>query len=521
MTRSLPGLCVRVFSNFLERIKSRAMTLSSYVLGIDVGTSGVRCLVVDEIGHIVARGSAPLPALQTAGLRHEQDAELWWASTVEAVKGACRDLTVNGGRCENILALCVDATSGTIVPVDRNLKPLRAGLMYNDARAHQQAERLNKAGEGALQRLGYRFNASFSLAKILWLMENEPGIFEKTDQVLHQSDFITSRLLKAPKRYGKCLSDESNALKSGYDILQHRWPAYLSNTGVDTTKLPDVKKIGQLLGTLSTDMAKTIDLNPACKIVGGMTDGTAGCVASGANKVGDMNTTLGSTIVWKMLTARLLRDPRGRLYSHRHPGGGFLPGGAGNSGGEGLASLFEGGSEPMNEYLAGLADRITPGPPTGTLTYPLPSPGERFPFVDLDFTPFTTASKGDQLLLYRSCLEGIACIERWGYEIAAELGAECSGDVWTTGKGADIDPWLQIRADILGRPVCRALYPESAYGAALVAAMNIWFDGSWEQTAAGLIRESFRCEPRAEYRAACNEQYLQFREACEKRRKHP
>jgi xylulokinase len=497
------------------------MSMSSYVLGIDIGTSGVRCLVVDEAGHIVARGSSPLPAPKIEGSRHEQDAELWWACTVEALKGACRDLKVNGGRPENILALCMDATSGTIVPVDKDLKPLRDGLMYNDARAHEEAERLNNAGEKTLLRLGYRFNASFSLAKILWLMENEPDVMEKTYKVLHQADFITSRLSESPKRYGKCLSDWSNALKSGYDILEHCWPDYISETGIDTAKLPEVKKTGQSLGTLSGDMAKAFDLNPACLIVGGMTDGTAGCVASGANKIGDMNTTLGTTIVWKMITSGLVCDLEGRLYSHRHPGGGFLPGGAGNSGGEGLSSFFQSDPQDMDEHLARLVVGFTPGPPTETITYPLSSPGERFPFVDSNFAPFTTVSKAEEILLYRSCLEGIACIERWGYEIAAELGAECSGEVWTTGKGADIDPWLQVRADILDRTVCRAAHPESAYGAALVAAMNVWFDSSWEDTAAHLIRESFRCEPRSEYRGACNDQYFRFREVCENRRMSP
>ena len=351
---------------------------------------------------------------------------------------------MRGGRPENILSFCIDATSGTIVPVDQDLNPLRDGLMYNDARADKEAERLNVAGQKTLRYLGYRFNASFSLAKILWLMENEPAV---------------------------------------------------------------------------KDMAKKFDLNPTCRIVGGMTDGTAGCAASGANKIGDMNTTLGSTIVWKSITSDLVCDPTGRLYCHRHPGGGFLPGGAGNSGGEGLSTFFKVGAKDLSERLDRLAAGITPGPPTGTITYPLPSPGERFPFVDSKFEPFTTASHADQLFLYRSCLEGIACIERWGYEVGAGLGAECSGTVWTTGMGAVIDPWLQIRADFLDRPVCRVSCPESAYGAALVAAMNIWFDGSWEDTAAHLIRESFHCEPRAEYRNACHDQYLQFREVCEKRRK--
>ena len=494
------------------------MSLSSYVLGIDMGTSGVRCLVVDEAGRALAQGSSPLPAPEVEMLRHEQDAELWWTSTTHALKRTLQDLSAKGDRPENILALCVAATSGTIVPVDKDLKPLRSGIMYNDARARSEAERLNALGRETLLRLGYRFNASFGLAKILWLMENEPGVMEKAYALLHQADFITSRLSEAPKRYGKCMSDESNALKSGYDILEHCWPDYLSEAGIDMAKLPEVKRIGQSLSTVSKAMAEDLGLNPECVIVGGMTDGTAGCVASGANKIGDMNTTLGTTIVWKMLTSTLVYDPEGRLYSHRHPGGHFLPGGAGNAGGEGLSSFFQVGADDRAAHLSKLAEGIIPGPPTATITYPLASHGERFPFVDPNFAPFTTAPRQEETLIYRSCLEGIACIERWGYEVAHELGAETGGEVWTTGRGANIDSWLQIRADILNRPVCRASRPEAAYGTALVAAMHVWFDGSWEKTASHFIKESHRCEPNAEYRSACDDQYLRFRQLCENRR---
>ena len=244
----------------------------SYVLGMDVGTSGVRCLVVDKVGRVVAQGSSPLPAPKVEVLRHEQDAELWWTGTTDALKRTFKDLKANGGRPENILSLCIAATSGTIVPVDETLKPLRLGIMYNDVRAHEEAEQLNTLGEERLVKLGYRFNASFGLAKILWLIQNEPDVMEKAYCVVHQADFITSRLCEAPNRYGMCLSDESNALKSGYDIVARCWPEYISKTGIDMTKLPEIKKIGQPLGTVSKDVAKDLGLNPECVIVGGMTD---------------------------------------------------------------------------------------------------------------------------------------------------------------------------------------------------------------------------------------------------------
>ncbi len=120
--------------------------------------------------------------------------------------------------------------------------------------------------------------------------------------------------------------------------------------------------------------------------------------------------------------------------------------------------------------------------------------------------------------MYASCLEGLACIERWGYEVAAELGAECDGTVWTTGKGAEIDVWMQIRANVLNRPVARSACAKSAFGSALVAAMNVWFGGSWQGAANAMVHEVFRCEPNPAVRTVWDDQYARFRGLCDERR---
>ena len=495
------------------------MVAGTYVLGIDIGTSGVKALVVGRDGGVAARGAATLPAPDAEDNRREQDANLWWAAAADAIRDAVTELRRAGGKGEAIVALAVDATSGTVVPVDDALRPLRPGLMYNDGRAAAEASRLNEIGAATLDRLGYRFNASFGLAKILWLLQHEPRIMENASLVLHQSDYLTARLADLTPGSGAILSDESNSLKSGYDILDRRWPDYLSDAGIDAGKLPGVAAIGAPIGKVGAAASEDLGLSPDCRIVGGMSDGTAACAASGARRVGDMNTTLGTTVVWKTITSALVKDPAGRLYSHRHPGGGFLPGGAGNSGGEGIRRFAAGeSSTDAGERLGRLAAALEPGAPSGAITYPLPASGERFPFLDPDFAPFTTANPEDRATVYRSCLEGIACIERWGYEVAAELGAECGGEVWTAGKGAEVDPWMQIRADTLGRPVCRAACPESGFGSALVAAMGSWFGGCWEETVAEMNRETFRCEPDASRRRAYEDMYGRFREICEARR---
>ena len=484
---------------------------AGYVLGIDVGTSGVKVLAIAGDGSMAGDGAAPLPAPLADRDRREQDADLWWSAVRSAVAMAVERLRARGGDPAGIEALAVDATSGTIVAVDEALSPLRPALMYDDARGGEQAIRLNEAGGPVLARLGYRFNASFALPKILWMHEHEPRVVERTACFLHQADLVVARLakLRSPRA---CVTDESNALKTGFDLAGGAWPDYLDRVGVDRDRLPRVVATGQTIAHVDRSVAAALGLPARCRIVAGMTDGTAAAVASGAREAGDACTTLGTTTVWKIVAAHPVSDPAGRLYSHRHPGGAFLAGGAGNAGGAGIRALVAHGAPDAEGELARLSATLSPGPPSGTLSYPSPAPGERYPFVDPAFQPFHLATP-DRALLYRSCLEGLACIERWGYEVAASLGARCHGPVWTAGRGAQHEEWMRLRAGFLDRPVCRAACPESAFGAAMVAAMEAWFDGSWPETTR-LVRKAFEAEPDAAHRDACQGQYAAFRAAC-------
>lgn len=489
------------------------MNKPPYVLGIDIGTSGAKALVVNRVGTIVARGATVLPKPIAQEKKREQNAELWWHAVSAALQPAIADLKAANGDPLAIEAISVDATSGTIVPVDAKLRPLYPGLMYNDGRAIDQAKRLNEIGSQTLSRLGYRFNASFALAKILWLVENEPEMMTNTAWILHQSDFIVNRLIEGDHP----ISDESNALKTGYDILERCWPDYLGNAGILINQLPRVAPIGATVGTLGKTIAQAFGMSPTCRVVGGMSDGTAACAASGARRVGDMSTTLGSTIVWKAISPKLICDPGGRLYSHRHPSGCFLPGGAGNAGGDGIKSILDTTFDNSSLDLNHMADQCHSSKISSYLTYPLPIVGERYPFVDDAFAPFTTFSGKDPVALYRSCLEGAAFVERWGYEVLSTLGGDCSREVWTTGSGAHVAPWMQIRANVMGQPICLSQTPESGFGSALVAAMNIWYDGDWTTTADAMITEKARFEPDPQAQTRYNEIYEQFRNECARR----
>ena len=177
--------------------------MEQLVCGIDVGTSAVRVLLCSLTGEVRGAGSSALAPVRTDGVRREQDAEDWWRGVCAAARQA-----LGGVRAEAIAAVSVDATSGTIVAVDGDLKPLGPGIMYNDGRAAGYGERINAVAGEFCGRHGYRFKDDFSLAKLLWLQEHDAA-FPRAHRILHQSDFIVARLAGEVTA-----TDWSNALKS-------------------------------------------------------------------------------------------------------------------------------------------------------------------------------------------------------------------------------------------------------------------------------------------------------------------
>jgi xylulokinase len=461
--------------------------MGSYVCGVDIGISRVKVIILRKDGFVAARGEETCPAPIAIGRERFQDASIWWEKTTDALKNAITALENSGGMPEEICSICIDATSGTIVPVDENCEPVYTGIMYNDSRAQKEIDYLNEVGKDCIQKLGYRFNSSFALPKILNIKNEYPEVWSKTKYILHQADFITHRLMGGGDRI---ITDTSNALKSGYDILNMEWPEYIRDLDI-AYKLPDVVPTGSVMGHISNDIAKQFGFSADVKVIAGMTDSVAACLASGARNLGDMNTILGSTITWKVLSKEIVYDKEGRVYSHLHPAKCFLLGGVGNSGGFGIKSMLDASPEELTAYATGKQDIE----PSECFAYPLPSKGEKYPFIDYEFSPFITKGNCKGAELYKALIEGASCIERMGYEAVESMGAKIEGVVWTTGGGAMVDMWMKTRANILNRVILRSRYPESAFGAALIAAMSSWFNGDFVKTADSFILEQARFEP--------------------------
>ncbi|MBE7551689.1 MAG: hypothetical protein HS126_11520 [Anaerolineales bacterium] len=499
-----------------------------FVIGIDVGTQGARVVACDPQGVVQAQAAEPFALMTLPDLPPrwaEQEPEMWWAAVTTCLRRVLADLRRRGQPAEAISALAVTSTSGTILPIDAKGKPLRPAMMYNDGRAQVEAEEVQAAGSELAAALGYRFNASFALAKILWLRRHEAALFERSHRFIHAADFIVGRLTG---EYG--VTNFSDALKTGYDVQHERWPDFIeTKLAIPLERLPAVARPGAVIAHISPGCAEATGLPPGIPVLAGMTDGCTSQISTGAVAPGDWNSTLGTTLVVKGVTEQLLRDPNGRIYSHRHPAGYWLPGGASNTGGEAIALRFP--QEKWAEFNAQALEIA----PTDTVIYPLARLGERFPFarsaaegfvLDLPsgaISPYPLPPNGGRVpasshlrLLasdYTAHLEGVAYVERLAYEVLASLGAEIGDTLYNAGGATRSRAWNQLRADILGRTLVRPEVSGGAMGAAIIAAAGTWYDGLIP-AARAMVRLMERVEPRPFLAEAYETRYQRFKEVC-------
>jgi D-ribulokinase len=420
--------------------------VTEVVLGLDVGTSGVRICARDRDGNMRAMATAAMAAPLVDFGRAMQDPQIWW----QAVEDAFRQLNLEGLQ---VLALAVDGTSGTIVPVDANGQPLGLASMYNDVAEAEQVARIKAIAPPETAAHG----ATSPLARALAMQGN-------AHRILHQADWLVGRMCGVFDQ-----SDENNALKTGYDPLTRTWPDWLSKTGMDAARLPRVVPAGTRVGTLLPALANAWRLPKAVAVVAGTTDGCAAFLASGAADAGDGATSLGTTLTLKLLSATPVFAPHYGIYSHRI-GDQWLAGGASNVGGAVLRQFFNA------DQIVALTAQMDAKVPTGLDYYPLPKAGERFPVNDPALQPRLSPRPAADHVFLQGLLEGMADVEALGYRRLAELGASPLASIRSTGGGAANDVWTVIRLQKLDVPAKPATSEHAAMGTARLAWRGIGHD---------------------------------------------
>lgn len=434
--------------------------MEPYFIGIDVGTQGARVVLMDAAGNLAGSHEMDFPLNEHS--REEQPPEEWWDACFQSLKKIINEVK---GRIDlsQVKAVSVTSTSGTVIPLDSENKPLYNAIMYSDPRSAEEGK-LCKAAALEFYNQGYTaFNASSGLSKMIWFVKNFPEKASRISKWIHAADFIIGKL---SGRYD--ITDYTNALKSGYDVKGEKWPSYIhEKLPLKKEWLQQVVPSGTPIGTLETALAEELGLSPSVQVAAGMTDGCASQAASGAVDPGDWNTTIGTTLVVKGVTKKEIKDPEGRLYSHRHPEGFWMPGGASNTGADWVSADFSDDLESLNQQAEALI-------PTGFLAYPLRRKGERFPFIAPQAAGFEPKEIAKEQL-FAANMEGVAYIERYAFEIIEKLSGEKVRAVYTAGGGSNSDTWLKIRSNVLNLPIYKMRYISGAAGAAILAASKTYF----------------------------------------------
>ena len=244
--------------------------------------------------------------------------------------------------------------------------------------------------------------------------------------------------------------------------MTRSWPAWIDQLGVPRELLPKVLVPGTSFAEIDPNAARSLGLPPSARILAGTTDGVAAFIATRADQPGDAVTSLGTTLVLKLLAPRPIFAANQGVYSHRL-GERWLAGGASNSGGAALLMHFT--ADEMDR----LTPQLKPQQPTGLDYYPLPKAGERFPIADPTLAARITPRPAEKDRFFQGLLEGIASVEALAYQRLALLGAPPLRRVISIGGGARNEAWTSIRRRILGVPVTVAEQTEASYGAALLA----------------------------------------------------
>ncbi|MEL6439700.1 MAG: FGGY-family carbohydrate kinase [Cyanobacteria bacterium J06621_8] len=414
-----------------------------YFLGIDFGTSGARAIVINHQKNII-----DTQHISWTKIPSEKLAQVWHDSLFDLI------LQIPLAIRSNIKAIAVNGTSSTVLLCDAQGKPITEPILYNDSRGQTVLPEIKNIAPVNHVVL----SASSSLTKLLW-WQKQP-YFTQARYFLHQADWLGFLL---HDKLG--ISDYHNALKLGYDVNYLRYPRWLLNLPINQL-LPQVVNPGALIGKLTKENCQKLNLSPDCIVKAGTTDSIAAFLASDANQPGDAVTSLGSTLVLKLLSRNQVNAAEYGIYSHRL-GDLWLTGGASNTGGAVLKHFF------TLEQLEKLSVQIDPKLPSPFQYYPLLQPGDRFPINDSNLPAQLEPRPAKAEDFLYGLLEGISRIEHQGYRKLELLGADTLKCVYSAGGGAKNATWTKIRHRYLKVPVKTSQQTDAAYGTALLAADKI------------------------------------------------
>ena len=496
----------------------------SFLLGLDIGTTAVKAGVFDVAGRQLAAVGCEYPLLHPAPDRAELDPATYWMAARVAVRGAVAEAGLGAG---DVAAMAVSSQGETVIAVDARGEPLGNALVWLDNRATEEARELASrfpADEVYAVTGVPEVNPTWTACKIAWWRRHEPELFRRTAAFLWVEDLLLHRLT------GRFVTEGGVACTSLLlDIRTGGWWApMLDAVGIDATRLPDLARPGEVVGTLTPAAAEALGLRAGIPVVaGGMDQGVgaigvgnfgAGAAGSGAG-AGVVSESTGGALTVQATVARPDGDPSRQtpVYIHSAPGA-YLYCPVCNTGGMALTWFRDrfGADEVARANAEGVSayDLLT----ALAGTAPAGSDGVvMLPHLAGAFSPEYVAEARGVLFgltlhhtkahVARAVLESVAYMLRRNLELVAAAGAPAH-ELRSHGGGARSPLWNQVKADVCNLPVVTMEGENAAIrGDAMLAGVAIGAFRDLAQASTAMVATGTRYEPNPAHRAVYDDAY--------------
>lgn len=474
-------------------------------IGIDLGTSAVKLLLVDETGAIQNEVSRDYPLLFPQPGWSEQEPEAWWNAVREAIPELLK-----GFDPAAVAGIGAGGQMHGLVILDERDAVIRPAILWNDGRTGEEVEYLNGViGRKRLSELTANIAfAGFTAPKILWLKKHEPEHFARIRKIMLPKDYINYRLTGV---HSCDYSDASGMLL--LDVEHKRWSKeMLEICGVTEAQMPGLYESSEVIGTLRPETAAELGLPETVKVVAGAGDNAAAAVGTGVVGEGGCNISLGTSGTVFISSKRFGVDPNNALHAFAHADGGWHLMGCMLS----AASC----NKWLCEDILKTADYAAEQAPIDgeklgrSHVFFLPYlMGERSPINDVNargcFVGMTMdTSRAD---LVQAVLEGVAFAIRDSFEVAKSLGLDIPRSR-ICGGGSKSPLWRKIFANVLGIPLDMVKTEQGpGYGGAMLAMVGCGLFPSVQAAADALVELAASTEPEPALTARYEEQYQKFR----------
>lgn len=480
-----------------------------YLLGIDVGTSGVKALLIDTQGRVLASATESYPLLTPKPLWAEQNPEDWWEATCKAIRSLFEG---SGVSPQEVKGIGLSGQMHGSVFLDADYRVIRPALLWCDQRtADECAWITERVGEQrVLETTLNPVLTGFQAGKIIWLRRHEPELYARVHKVLLPKDYIRFRLT------GEFATEVSDASGTAlFEVPKRNW-AYemLEILELPHQWFPRVYESPEITGRVHQSASQATGLAVGTPVVGGAGDQAAGAVGTGVVREGIASVAVGTSgVVFAHLDQpRVDSQYRTHTFCHAVPGAWHVMGVMLMAGG--ALQWYRETFAPEMEYetLSEQAESVPAGA-EGLLFLPYLS-GERTPYPDPQargaFVGMTLVHKRPHFT--RAVLEGVACGLRDSLEILKAMGVPCS-QLRLTGGGAKSALWRQIMADVFGQSVHTLQAEEGpAFGVALLAGVGTGVWQSVPEACEAVVRLAEETAPNGERVSHYEAVYTRYRQ---------